>query len=43
MNPLAKETRELIKKVAKYLICCGLTPREAHDIARAQVLGNLIK
>ena len=43
MNPLAKETRETIKRVAKYLMCCGLDPKTAHDIARAEVLGGIIK
>ena len=41
-NPLAKEQREAIKKVAKYLICCGFKPAEAHLIARAEVLAGLI-
>ena len=43
MNPLAKETREAIKRTAKYLICCGIEPRLAHNIARAEVLGGIVK
>lgn len=42
-NPLAKEQREAIKTVAKYLICCGLAPAQAHAIARAEVLAGLVK
>ena len=41
-NPLAKEQREAIKKVTKYLICCGFAPDKAHLIARAEVLAKLI-
>ena len=42
-NPLPKEARESVKKVTKYLICCGFTPKTANTIATAEVLVKLIK
>lgn len=41
-NPLPKEQREAIKKVTKYLICCGFTPDRANLIATAEVVAGLI-
>lgn len=41
-NPLPREQRETIKRVAKYLICCGVDRVTAHDIARAQLEANLL-
>lgn len=41
-NPLPREQREMIKKVTKYLMCCGFTLEVAHTIAEAEVLANLI-
>lgn len=41
-NPLPREQRETIKRVAKYLICCGVDRVTAHNIARAQLEANLL-
>ena len=41
-NPLAKEQREAIRKVTKFLICCGFEPAKAHLVAEAEVLAKLI-
>lgn len=42
-NPLPREQRETIKAVAKHLICCGIDPVLAHNIAVAQLEANLLK
>lgn len=42
-NPLTREANEVIKRTAKYLICCGFKPQDAHNIARAEYLAKLLK
>ena len=41
-KPLEREQREAVRKVTKYLICCGFEPKTAHLIAEAEVLAKLI-
>ena len=42
-NGLTAEQTATIRKATKYLICCGIDAKTAHAIARAQVIGGIIK
>ena len=42
-NPLTREQNNAVKTVAKYLICCGIAPKLAGEIARAEVLAGIVK